>query len=301
MDNSFWLKKKVAKLYKKIKFKIDYHSFSILTSQEGNNRIYDLLDQNVPVLIGRFGATEMRCVDEYLKNGSFSNKIKEEVHTLSGVFPPTDEVLTKFCELYISCAKEIDLLALWGVGAESKIVKSNNLKCGFTHLRSLEPYYYENPWSKILAQKNVLIIHPFTDSISEQYSKHDKIFKNKNILPEFKSIILIKAVQSNAGGCSVFSTWFDALDHMKSEVDKVEFDIAIVGAGAYGLPLSAYIKSLGKQVIQMAGSTQLLFGIKGNRWDAHPIISQLYNEHWVRPSIIETPPQAERVEGGSYW
>ena len=98
-----------------------------------------------------------------------------------------------------------------------------------------------------------------------------------------------------------FLTWFDALDYMKSEVDKVEFHIAIVGAGAYGLPLSAYIKSLGKQVIQMAGSTQLLFGIKGNRWDGHPIISQLYNEHWVRTSIIETPPQAERVEGGSYW
>ena len=35
--------------------------------------------------------------------------------------------------------------------------------------------------------------------------------------------------------------------------------------------------------VQMSGATQLLFGIKGKRWDTHPIISKLYNEAWGPP------------------
>ena len=46
---------------------------------------------------------------------------------------------------------------------------------------------------------------------------------------------------------------------------------------------------------------QLLFGIKGKRWDDHPIISKLYNSAWVRPAESETPPSKSVVEGGSYW
>lgn len=88
---------------------------------------------------------------------------------------------------------------------------------------------------------------------------------------------------------------------MEDKIDKIDFDIAIIGAGAYGLPLTAYCKEIGKQAVQMSGATQILFGIKGKRWDEHPYISKLYNEHWVRPMTSETPPEIEKVEGGSYW
>lgn len=46
---------------------------------------------------------------------------------------------------------------------------------------------------------------------------------------------------------------------------------------------------------------QVLFGIKGRRWDSHPFISTLYNEFWVRPRQNETPEGAIMVEGGCYW
>ncbi|MCD7824193.1 MAG: hypothetical protein LUG86_09320 [Oscillospiraceae bacterium] len=114
-------------------------------------------------------------------------------------------------------------------------------------------------------------------------------------------LLTIKAVQTSAGVESEFSSWFDALDSMKKQIDQVDFDVAIIGAGAYGLPLAAYCKQKGSQAIQMSGATQILFGIKGKRWDSHPFISSLYNEYWVRPNESETPPQKQKVEGGSYW
>ena len=51
----------------------------------------------------------------------------------------------------------------------------------------------------------------------------------------------------------------------------------------------------------MSGATQLLFGIKGRRWDTHPQISKLYNPAWVRPAPAEQPTNKQAVEGGSYW
>ena len=41
-------------------------------------------------------------------------------------------------------------------------------------------------------------------------------------------------------------SWFDALDKMYKDIRELDFDVAIVGCGAYGLPLAAKIKSLGK-------------------------------------------------------
>ena len=50
---------------------------------------------------------------------------------------------------------------------------------------------------------------------------------------------------------------------------KIDFDVAIIGCGAYGFPLAAKLKQAGKQAIHLAGATQLLFGIKGKRWEEY--------------------------------
>ena len=61
------------------------------------------------------------------------------------------------------------------------------------------------------------------------------------------------------------------------------------------------MKRSGRKAVHLGGATQILFGIKGKRWDAHEVISGLYNEHWVRPSTDETPQRKNVVEGGTYW
>ena len=124
------------------------------------------------------------------------------------------------------------------------------------------------------------------------------VFPGTAILPEFASLTCIQAVQSIAGEKTEYATWFDALAFMQNQISECDFDVAIIGAGAYGLPLAAYCKKIGKQAIQMSGATQLLFGIKGKRWDEHPFISNLYNDAWIRPNSNETPTQKSKVEGG---
>ena len=94
-----------------------------------------------------------------------------------------------------------------------------------------------------------------------------------------------------------FETWFDALDWMCARVREIDFDVALIGAGAYGLPLAAYVKGLGKKAVHLGGPTQLMFGIRGKRWDQWPQFQKLYNEHWTRPLAEETPGAIRMFDG----
>ena len=302
MDNDISLVKYLKKRYKTIKFNIDYRGYTVLKASVGNAVIKQIVDERKPAMIARCGATEMRCIGEYIATGTFSDKIKREIQELSGVFPATDSVLKKFCEYYIECATQADLLALWGVGAENKVVKSKcNKMTKYCRLEALEPYYFEKPWSEALRGKKVLVVHPFVESIKKQYKIREQLFINQNVLPQFASLTCIKAVQSFAGEKTKFDTWFDALNSLKEQISQNDFDVAIIGAGAYSLPLAAYVKKIGKISIQMSGATQILFGIKGKRWENIPEVSKYFNEYWIKPSDSETPKYSKKVEGGSYW
>ena len=157
----------------------------------------------------------------------------------------------------------------------------------------------------IAAGKHVLVVHPFADTIRAQYQKRGELFTNApggvNTLPELASLTVIPAVQGLAGQKTGYDTWFDALAAMEKQMDACDYEVAIIGAGAYGLPLAAHARDTGHVAIQMSGATQLLFGIKGRRWDTHPQISKLYNPAWVRPAPAEQPANKQAVEGGSYW
>lgn len=132
-----------------------------------------------------------------------------------------------------------------------------------------------------------------------------RLFKNPDTLPDFE-LDVVQAVQTIAGEKSRFSNWFEALDYMKEEIGRRRFDMLIVGCGAYGLPLAAFAKLLNKKGFTLGGGTQLLFGIKGKRWEGRyhgddTRFADLFNEYWVYPSESERPQNAQMVEGDCYW
>lgn len=300
MDNDLGMKKLLASAYRNARFFLDYHAMGVLSEQEGNDTIKNLLLSKAPFMVGRFGAVEMHLVSRWMKREAYAAEEVKQAQYAAGIFPNDFATLSHFCEVYTEAMRGCDFIGAWEVPAEKAAIKAF---CGSPVIapsRSIEPYYHERPWSKELTEKKVLIVHPFVKTIEGQLKKREKIWPGKDILPAF-SANYVRTVQSNAGGQTAFKDWFEALDYQKRQISEKEFDVAIIGAGAYGLPLAAYVKSLGKQAIQMSGATQILFGIKGKRWDSHPVISKFYNEAWTRASAEETPPRTDKVEGGSYW
>ena len=301
MDNDNPLLEKARNLYKGWRFGWKYRGVPVLEAQAGNDLARQAIQRGGPFLFARCGATEMRTVADWQQNGGhFADRTRQEIRALSGVFPTDDDTLGRFCERYVACAQSADLLALWDVGAEREVIRGCR-GTTFAKLRALEPYYHQNPWSSALAGKKVLVVHPFKDTILRQYARREALFPGTAILPEFASLTVIRAVQGLAGQETGYASWFDALDAMARQMDAADYEVVIIGAGAYGLPLAAHARDTGHTAIQMSGATQLLFGIKGKRWDDHPIISTLYNDAWVRPAENEGIPNREAVEGGSYW
>ena len=156
----------------------------------------------------------------------------------------------------------------------------------------------KNIW-QIIGLK-VLVINPFSESIEKQYKNREHIWKNDKVLPEF-NLLTYKNIQS-IGDNGPHSSWLESLEVMKKDIADIDFDIALLGCGGYGMPLASFIKNdLNKPSIYVGGGLQILFGIKGDRWDNHEDVSTFYNSYWVRPLQTEKPIAANSVEGGCYW
>lgn len=206
-------------------------------------------------------------------------------------------------------SKQVDILGSW-LSTEQYL--NEQLKSASrVHLMQLEPFWGTKPWSRALKGKRVLVVHPFSETIKTQYNKRHELFLKDETLPDFEVLEVVRAVQS-IGGESSYKDWFDALNFMKSEIEKHDFDVCLVGCGAYGFPLAAHVKRMGKQAVHLGGALQLLFGIRGNRWEdpnygvkewgiPSGTYSGLLNEYWVRPSKEEKPKIAGQVEGSCYW
>jgi hypothetical protein len=300
--------------------KDNYFGNRINSFEEGNDTIATYLQNQKPFVVSRLGHAELQCLinfDEinFLKNKNVITKylyvirgynshwqesVKVAMKRNTGYFPTEDTDLDNFALFYFKCISQIDVLGVWYNYFEDEIVKRYCSNVSLMPLHSIEPYYFKNPWSSYLKGKKVLVVHPFEKSIQKQFQIREKLFEDNNVLPDF-TLITIKAVLSNAYTDTTFPTWFDALESMQQKMSNIDFDIALIGAGAYGLPLAIYAKSLGKQAIHFGGSLQILFGIKGARWDNNPSINKFYNEYWIRPLMEETPSKFREVEDGCYW
>jgi len=291
---------------------------------EASQMIMDTLQSDVPCMISRFGGTELNQFLNYLsiKEGNkdiigyikgdiydwwWNENIMLQMQNWSGFYPPTVDNLTLFCEQMKADISQLDILGSWV--PEERFVQNLLHNVKQISLVSLEPYIATQPWTSVLKNKKVLVIHPFASLIEHQYEKRNVLFKNQDVLPNFE-LKTICAVQSLGGGTK-YKDWFEALNWMKSEIDKQDYDICLIGCGAYGFALAAYVKSKGKKAVHLGGALQLLFGIMGKRWeDPNYAIKwgldknfylNLVNEYWVKPSSELKPPNADSVEDACYW
>lgn len=267
-------------------------------------KIVSLIRGDKPCMISRFGSTELQTL-WYSRFFPFSLPLKKRtyfnIQNASGFFPVTHANLKKFYQEYKADVKEMDLLVSWRV--EELFFRDWISKKQMIRKTTMDTFYaQEKPWTAALEGKRILVIHPFAETVERQYNENrERLFDNTQILPEFASLQTIKAVQSIAGESVDFPDWFAALDYMKDEIAKKSFDVALIGCGAYGLPLAAHIKRMGLKSVHMGGVIQFLFGIKGKRYVESPEYSKYINEYFVYPPDADKPKNSQVVEGGCYW
>ena len=292
-----------------------------ISGPELNDYIRTSLLSEAPFMVARFGSIELSAglypylsslslparyklyvqkrIDWLHPSAKYAESLIKPLCNNAGFFPENVDLLEKYSTLVREDIKALDCCCCcWG--QENLWMKEYDKNVRFANLGDLEPYDYAHPWSKSLEGKKVLVVHPFAESIQKQYSRRDLLWENPDVLPSF-DLKTLKAVLSLAGEEVPYQDWFEALDSMKQQMDETDYDIAIIGCGAYGFHLAAHAKRSGKKAVHLGGATQILFGIKGKRWDELPAVSRFYNEDWIYPSPEETPQNKGRVEGGCYW
>ncbi|CAD7973599.1 unnamed protein product [Amoebophrya sp. A120] len=287
------------------------------TARAGNDEVLRLLRSDKVFVAARLsykGAEAQVAQAMILGNTkSAGTQLLKDATINAGIYPMTQDGVAAYAkELSRSLAEltEDDLIAAFDYSTrpngEIASLESKLSRAKVYPNRFLEPWYFpENPWSSALAGKTVLVIAAMVESFRCQMreDRRPTIWShvNSSILPEF-SIKYVPSVQSCCG-LRPHASWTESLKVMQKAIDAVgHFDVALVAAGAYGFPLAAYCRRKhNRSAIVIGGGLQLLFGVKGNRWEKHPIIRPLFGSQWIYPLLSEVPKQANLVEGACYW
>lgn len=289
-----------------------------------NSKIRELLLSDAPCMIGRFGSNELDCtvfyhfrhnhkydLHSYMKGESdiwwYPQSVINSMYNNAGFFTPTIEQLDHFGQEMLDAMPLLNVLGSWR--KEESYFDQQLKHTAFIDLELLNPLWgsQTEPWTTALKGKKVLVVHPYTETIQAQYAQRQLIHHDPRILPEF-DLKTIKSVQSITGiKPKAFNDWFEALHHMEQQIDQTDYDVCLVGCGAYGFLLAAHCKRMGHKAVHLGGALQLLFGIKGKRWE-DPTYGfngtsylSFFTPHWVRPSAEETPAKSANIENGCYW
>jgi hypothetical protein len=290
-----------------------YGGRPIINTDSGNAFLFAHVSAGRPVAAGKIGDTELEVLVKFEQargNGSaFFESITEKGHELDllhlncGVFPKREDVVVEWVERYLTALSNIDLLAVWHNKGEAEILRKYAPRATLTEITALEPYYHDAPWTRALAGRRVIVVTPFHDSIVRQWREHrgrDLFPANPDVLPDFR-LTVVRSPFSAALSKPVHADWHTALTDMKNTIASIEFDVAIVGAGAWSLPLCSFVSAeLGRSAVHLGGATQILFGVRGRRWN-ETVIGRLFNEHWIRPLPQERPRLNRMNDGGAYW
>lgn len=277
---------------------------------DSNEFIINKIEHNTPFLIARCGIGCETLVSAYYKQFKMVNeKCLLSLANNNGIYCKSNKNAEAFCEKYIECIEKCDALAVWKniMIIPQKILKPVSTPC--LNTRVLEPFYICSekvvPWSHHLLGKKVLVINPFTDSMQKQQSNDFNIFSDdRRLFLEEQEFVFYRSFVTSAGN-HIHNDWEETFSIMCDDISKLEFDIAILGCGGYGLPLSYYIRnSLNKSAIYVGGGLQLMFGVMGARWDNSEYWSKVKKEHnpaFIRPSGNEIIANKELVENGCFW
>lgn len=269
-----------------------------------------------PCGIGKIGTTELLGLEFFERwirppwppSASWYRPAKR-LYECSGLFPIRRDIFFRWADAYRSSVSALDMIGKWQPGPphyegviENLLIAKYNPTAQQVGTRLLHFLPLRPSWIDHLTKLRWLVIHPFQETIQAQLSQLPKLgVYSESAHPD----LVCRARDTSIIACPQLPymvpprhrDWFEALDDLKTQMDKADFDIALVGAGAWSLPLVAHAKKLGKKGIHLGGSLQLLFGIKGGRYDNEGI----YNEAWTRPLPSEVPPDFKKMEQGAYW
>jgi len=273
------------------------------------NIFREKLIHRAPFLAGKIGGAELLAL-EYIDHrmrfewprGWSWRRPASRLHNNAGFFPIDKKMFMRWGKEMRESIAEADFLCTWQTDPflekyEMILIQSLAPQC-----RTIPTVMLGRKILPEIASFRWLVISPFVKTMKKQVTRLKEIHTpNESASIDWdhisKTCQFVRCPFQSHLESSPYESWEEGLEKLASEVASKEFDVALIGAGAWSLPLGRRIKQMGKCAIHMGGEMQLLFGIKGKRWE----YAMIYNSAWVNSDPEETPINANRVEDGCYW
>lgn len=287
------------------------------------------IDTKTAWAAGKIGTSEFNILIWYIKRKTsvklpYPDHFKRDIFVNAGLWVPNgqqpDAFLDDWAAATIEAIKLMDGLANWSpqyLKHEAAFIRDLNPTAKTFVLRALEPFYTpDNQYTTKMTKGTVAVVSPFAETIMHQLPRMDAIFPSDGPAGQMwlanQKIKPIKAYYGpNMTPSKPNLSWSKTIQEagplaaVNALADQITADAtiryALVGIGAISLLLVAELKRRGLVAIHTGGGTQIMFGVKGRRWDNHSVISKFYNHTWTRPSLDEIPTEALKIEGACYW
>ncbi len=263
------------------------------------NKLSDIvkyINSNVPISIVRMGNVEAQQM--------LTDKITSQIQTNAGFFG-TEEDMIKWKSMFFRSLMTADC-NLRVYTCNSFLVcdqVTQKLNLWIPTLPYIEKVDFWFSLINAIQTDKIGFVSYFKKDIERQLSKMKWIYpakKNKaHCLKDASKWKIIYSENTIKGNEPKDKSWFDVLDDLVARCLEKDCDVYFISCGCYGLILCDKLKEAGKKAIYVGGLLQLLFGLKGKRWDEREEINEYYNKYWVYPQT--KPERWKEIEGGCYW
>jgi hypothetical protein len=281
-------------------------------SEKIKNGIQQALTDKTGFLVSRNGTIEMEVLLSRHKGLQLEPRQALLLERNAGIFPTTPASVGTWVLKTLAAIQDSDLLvAGWYkpiAAHELDFLRAIGKRGPYLPLRALEPYYVPEAyqWTAALEGRRVAVVSSFAETACAQASRSDAVWNGRAILPKATYLPVVtryspRLAQGTAEWPDTVTSWETAVTNVVNRVMAQNAEIVLIGCGGLGAIIGHELRMRGKICIVMGGAIQVLFGIKGRRWQSHSIISSFWNDAWVWPRLEDTPRGAEEIEGGCYW
>ena len=263
------------------------------------------------LLVGRLGNVETKAMQRI----SAGTRPSANLANTAGVYvrdrsnaTHVKEVERQFLRIYLDAVASADHMLLVPEQAEESI----EFACRFRlPVASWRRGYSIDHFLALLEelsrrQARVLIVSGFPLSVRRQVHNLQRVHPTLNL-----GGLTIRVLGSpmshewNPGGMQ-HSDWVESLAALQAstEWNASINQVALLGCGAFGMPLASHARTRGMSSIYVGGRLPALFGVAGTHDRSLPSVHARLNEHWIRPLSQEIPQVTDRSpnhEVSLYW
>lgn len=229
----------------------------------------------------------------------------------TGLFPASPDFVLRFNKFYIEHIRNLDCLGICYYHKELEILRYFQVKSKLIHYIDQEPDRSSpnndnNCYLQYFENKKILLICPFANFLKERATKEifegvwsktgKRWFYPKEVDAVEFPYGFAKETQDR------FSTAINLYNYIIAEIEKKDFDVALIAAAGLAIPIASHVKNMGKIGIDLGGHLQVLFGVLGKRWrEREDYRTQYINEHWMDMPIKYKPKETDVCDSGAYW